>query len=56
MILSNEVVEEYTKVRAMHDFGLSPDAKPWVVQVTFEIKDGKAAEILEKVKEAFKGT
>lgn len=53
MILSNEVVEEYTKVRAMHDFGISPEDKPWVAQVTFEIKNGKAGELLEKVKTAF---
>jgi len=49
MVLSNEVVEEYSKIRGMHKFELPEEAKPWVAALTFEIKDGKAAEAQTKV-------
>ena len=44
MILSNEVVEEYTKIENLHKFDIADDSKPWLGNVTFTIRDGKAAE------------
>jgi hypothetical protein len=50
MILSNEVIEEYSRIRGMHKFDDIPaDVKPWVGALTLEIKDGKAAEAQAKI-------
>lgn len=49
MVLSNELVEEYSKIRGMHKFGIPDEVKPWVAALTIEIKNGAAVQAAEKV-------
>lgn len=54
LLLSHEVKEQYTKIRALHNFDLGEDKKPWLANITIDIKDGKAAEVQAKVETALK--
>lgn len=51
MLLSHDAIEEYKRVRALHSFKLPDDTKPWIANISIEIKDGKASEVQAKVNE-----
>lgn len=46
MVLSNELREEYHKIRATHNI---QGAESWVGSLSFRVAEGKAAEIQEQV-------
>ncbi|CDW81584.1 ef hand family protein [Stylonychia lemnae] len=50
MVLSNELKEEYNKIRTIHNF--SHDSRPFLANLTLAIKDGKAAEAQATLNEA----
>ena len=43
MLLSHEAKQEYTRMRALHNFGFSGEEQPWILSIAFEIKNGQAA-------------
>jgi len=51
MVLSNELKQEYHRVRTLHNF--PAEATPFLANVTFQVKDGKAAEAQTQLTEVF---
>jgi hypothetical protein len=51
MVLSNELKEEYNRVRTLHNF--SHDERPFLANLTLAVNEGKAAEVQAKLTETF---